>query len=380
MKVLIVTHHCLCGNGGGVFASRAFVNAIASVTDETYLMYPCLENEGNLKLNSNVKKIPVSYKKNKILKFFDVLLGRVHRYYRVFERHLCSIKPDVVVFDNSRVSYKLIDLAKQYRCKVITIHHNYEYEYNRDNSPWYLKKILLFWTNCYEGEAVRKSDWNLVLTKQDVELLANHYNAGRKESFEIIGAFEYAESDEKSFGSLARSHGNGLNFVITGNLSAMQTERSLISWFDCYYPSLKKVLPKASLTVAGKNPSVKLRQKCIKMGANLIASPESMDEILDQGDVYICPVSLGGGIKLRVMDGLKNGLLVIAHEVSARGYDVFVEQGLLYVYNDKESFEKCLENIQKKVYNKANVVNVYKSLFSFDAGRKRMKKVFDRMV
>ncbi len=380
MKVLFVTHHCLSGNGGGVFASRAFVNAIASVFDTTYLMYPFLENEGDLKLNSSIKKISVSYKKNKLLKFFDVLLGRVHRYYDVFEKHLCSIKPSVVVFDNSRVSYKLIDVAKRYGCKVVTIHHNYEYEYNRDNSPWYLKKILLFWTNRYEGEAVRKSDLNLTLTKQDEILLANRYNAGRKETFEVIGVFEYASFDEKTFVKPAIPYGNSLNFVITGNLSAMQTEKSLLSWFDVYYPLLKNELPEASLIVAGKNPSAKLEKKCMLAGADIVASPESMDEILNQGEVYICPVSLGGGIKLRVMDGLKKGLRVIAHEVSARGYDVFVEQGLLYVYKDKESFERCLKNIQKKAYNKMDVVGVYKSLFSFGVGKERMKKIFERIV
>lgn len=380
MNVLIVTLHYLYGNGGGVFASRAFANAIASVADAVYLMYPLFERDDTLRIDPKIKKIPVLYKKSKLAKFVDLLLGRVHRYYGSFEKELCSIKPDVVVFDNSRASYGLIDIAKRNGCKVVTIHHNYEYEYNRDNSPLYSKGVLLFWTKRYEREAVQKSDLNLTLTQQDCTLLANHYNNGRIDSFEVIGVFEYEKSAQILIDLCPLQQTDCLNFVITGNLSARQTEKSLISWFEDYYPILKKKIPEVSLVVAGKNPSFLFKQKCLELGVCLVPSPESMDEILDKGDVYVCPISLGGGIKLRVMDGLKRGLPVIAHKVSARGYDVFVEHGVLSVYNDKETFEICLNKVLNHRYNKKDIVELYESLFSFEFGKEKMKTILDRMV
>ena len=379
MNVLIVTLHYLNGNGGGVFASRAFANAIASVADATYLMYPLFEGDDTLRIDSKIRKIPVLYKKSKLAKFVDLLLGRVHRYYGSFEKELCSIKPDVVVFDNSRASYGLIDIAKRNGCKVVTIHHNYEYEYNRDNFPLYLKDILLFWTKRYERDAVRKSDLNLTLTRQDSILLANHYNDGRIDSFEVIGVFEYEKNVQRLSDFNLLQHANGLNFVITGNLSAKQTEKSLISWFEDYYPILKKKIPEATLVVAGKKPSAFFKQKCMNLGVNLVPSPKTMDEILDKGDVYVCPISLGGGIKLRVMDGLKKGLPVIAHEVSARGYDDFEQLGMLFAYRNEKSFDDCLEQILKHKCDRNDVINAYEKLFSFDAGEKRLRKALNRL-
>ena len=174
-------------------------------------------------------------------------------------------------------------------------------------------------------------------------------------------------------------HANGLNFVITGNLSAKQTEKSLISWFEDYYPILKKKIPEATLVVAGKKPSAFFKQKCMNLGVNLVPSPKTMDEILDKGDVYVCPISLGGGIKLRVMDGLKKGLPVIAHEVSARGYDDFEQLGMLFAYRNEKSFDDCLKKILKHKCDRNDVINAYEKLFSFDAGEKRLRKALNRL-
>ena len=40
MNVLFITHHYLHGNGGGVFASRAYINVIAEIADHVTLLYP----------------------------------------------------------------------------------------------------------------------------------------------------------------------------------------------------------------------------------------------------------------------------------------------------------------------------------------------------
>ena len=40
MRVLFITHHFLNENGGGSFASRAFINAFAEISDQIILLYP----------------------------------------------------------------------------------------------------------------------------------------------------------------------------------------------------------------------------------------------------------------------------------------------------------------------------------------------------
>lgn len=372
-KALIITHHYLNGNGGGVYASRAYINAFSECTENLYLLYPVKGNELCEGINKKITAYPIRYDKNPYDKFIDLCKGRVHRYNDVFSFYMQQIKPDVVIFDKSTCSFRLIDKAHNFGAKVITIHHNYEYEYDKDNNKGILKALQLFWDKRYEKEAVQKSDLNITLTTQDTYKLAQTFNDNDISKFEKLGCFEYTQSNVNIFNhdSTICKH----RFVITGNLSAVQTELSLIKWLDVYYPILKDIDTEASLIIAGKSPSTKLKSKCKELGIKIIPSPENMSVILKNSDYYICPTELGGGLKLRIMDGLKYGLPVITHEVSARGYDDFTELGFVIPYHDSLSFRNALIKISSSHIKRAEIVKNYQQLFSYKSGVERLKSI-----
>ena len=374
MKILFVTQHYLDGKGGGTFASKAYINAFAKNATQMKLLYPIKKDEKQLKdIEESVSLCPVSYSKPKLCKLVDLIIGRVHRYYHIIPQLLKNEKFDVVVFDNSKTSYRLIDLVRRYGSKVIVIHHNFEYEYVRDNSTGILKALQLFWTKRYERDATLKSDLNLTLTKQDADLLCKAFN-GNKNSFKLLGTFEFVPYVAK----MIKNDGDSKNrFVITGNLSAMQTEHSLLKWLKDYYPILKDCFPSSSLTIAGKNPSQAIQKQCSNLGIRLISSPESMDDVLQDADFYICPTELGGGLKLRVMDGLRWGLPVVTHKVSARGYDLFEEKGILLSYSNKIEFKNALLTFSEMNIDKQKVIDMYQNIFSFAAGVKRVKELIE---
>lgn len=376
MKILFITHHFLTGKGGGTFASKAYINAFAKNSSEMTLLYPIRDKVEVLEnIANNVNLCPVSYSKPKWKKFLDLIFGRVHRYYHIVPQLLKKEKFDVVVFDNSKTSFRLINLAHQCGSKVIVIHHNFEYEYVRDNSTGLLKALQLFWTKRYEREATLKSDLNLTLTNQDANLLCKAF-CGDKNAFKLLGTFEYTHYISKKI-EVDKVIQN--RFVITGNLSAMQTEVSLLEWLNDYYPILKDVYPNSSLMIAGKNPSHVIQERCSQLGITLVPSPKSMDEVLQNADFYICPTKLGGGLKLRVMDGLKWGLPVISHKVSARGYDLFEEKGILLSYCDVTEFKNALFRLKNLNINKQEVIDMYQTIFSFEAGCARVKGILSKI-
>lgn len=370
-KVLFITHHFLHGNGGGCFASRAYINAFASIFDSVTLLYPYKEGMEAQFINPKVDKIPVSYDKPKALKLLDLLLGRIHRYANI-KKWIGERKFDLVVFDTSLVSFRLIDYFKRLGCKTIVIHHNYQYEYFRDNTKFPLSIQTLYWCKRYEKEAVCKADLNLTLTNQDIELLKEHYDDGHA-VFAKLGVFEYKADEHK-----IKEHANNTHpiFAITGTLGSYQTYESLYHWIEDYFPIFRKYFPESKLIVAGRNPSDKLT-KLVTSNKNveIIPNPTSMDDILDHSDFYICPTELGGGLKLRIMDGLSHGLPVVTHKVSARGYDDFEEKGYLFSYDSKESFESCMKQLKEKTFNSAEIIKAYQGTFTFEAGVKRVGSI-----
>lgn len=373
MKVLFITFHPLEGIGGGIFASKAYVRAFAKLFyGQMDLIYPKMDDNNPPHISGVNKMIPVEDNRSRPLKFLNLLRGHVHRNYQCLTEILKLNPYDLIVFDHVRVTGGIIKRAKETGAKIITIHHNYEVEFHRDNDSFPLKQSMIYWMRRFEKEAIQISDLNLVLTEQDKALMHTHYDPIRNKDIRIIGTFE---SEDRDLPPLSKKISSDPIFVITGDLSSMQTRKSLLPWLEVYYPLLKKYIPNAKLIIAGRNPSSSITKKCTLLGIELIPSPKDMNEVLKRADVYICPTSLGGGLKLRIMDGLKYGLPILTHKVSSRGYQIFIDSKYMFTYEDEESFIKACKELSSQDFNNGNIQKKYLTQFSFQSGVKRLQNI-----
>jgi len=384
MKVLFFTHHYLDDNSGGSFASRAYINAFSEIADSCLLMYP----ERGIPISDFIHKKcilkGVKYERSNIGKVIDYYRGRMHRYMDVMIPQINEFNPDIVVFDNSRTSGGMLKKIKRPGLKIITIHHNYEMEYYKGTKPFIAWRFpFLYYMEEAERTAVQYSDLNLTLTDEDIKLLQIHYDQQKISKMVKIGCFEsmaVKDQVDNNYENTKNKSDRVFTFVITGTLGTYQTEVSVIPFLENEYPELLKLLPESNLIIAGRNPSVKMITVCSKYpSVKLMSNPENMQEIIAKADIYICPTCVGGGLKLRVMDGLKAGLPVITHAVSARGYFEFNKADCLFIYDNKHSFLENLEKVIREL-NKGNldskrIKDLYKSEFSFESGVKRLKEI-----
>lgn len=379
MNILFVTFHYMDAIGGGTFASRAYINAFAKLfPNQVTLLYPGNIEHSIIGIDPSVNSISIDYNISPLKKLWNMAVGKVHRYYSIFPYILKRNKFDIIIFDHSRVSSGIIEMAKKTGAKIITIHHNYEVEYSRDNYGFISKYILMHWAKKFERNSILNSDLNLTLTPEDKELLSSHYDKNDTSKIDVIGTFESKPLQQRSL--LGDNGIIGLRFIITGNLKAVQTENSLIPWLENYYPVLKEIFPNSTLTIAGKDPSEKILERCKKLGVRLVPSPKEMLPILQDADVYICPTDLGGGLKLRIMDGLREGMPVISHKVSTRGYHDFVDSGFLFSYTDKNSFRKACEALKNSNISSLQIKTLYRQVFSFESGVTRLKTILQDIL
>jgi len=382
MRVLFFTHHYLDDNSGGSFASRAYINAFSEVSNTCMLMYPDRGISVSDFIHSKCILKGIKDERNKVQKVIDIYRGRIHRYAQVMIPQIHEFKPDVVVFDNSRTSAGMLKKVKELGVKTIIIHHNYEMEYYRGTKPSIIWRFpFMHYMEKAERTAVQYGDLNLTLTDEDKSLLQMHYDSSQTSKIVKLGTFEsMPEQPRFSTDVEPRKLKNDICFAITGTLGSYQTEVSVIPFLEEDYPELLKVLPDSKLIVAGRNPSIKVINACAKYpSVKLIANPRDMQEIMAQSHVYICPTCVGGGLKLRVMDGLKAGLPVLTHAVSARGYDEFRKADCLFVYSDKNSFkiglQELLQAMEEGRLDKATIKETYTSIFSFEAGVQRLRGI-----
>lgn len=384
MRVLFFTHHYLDDNSGGSFASRAYINAFTEIADTCMLMYPDRGIPISDFIHHKCILQGVKDERNKVQKVIDIYRGRIHRYADVMVLQINEFKPDVVVFDNSRTSAGMLEKVKMLGVKTVIIHHNYEMEYYRGTKPFIAWRLpFMHYMEKAERTAVQCGDLNLTLTDEDKSLLQLHYDLSQQSKIVKLGTFE-SMPEQATFQDkvepITPILKSDLCFAITGTLGSYQTEVSVIPFLEEDYPELLLELPDSKLIIAGRNPSIKVINACAKYpSVKLIANPKDMQEVISNADVYICPTCVGGGLKLRVMDGLQAGLPVLTHAVSARGYDEFRKGECLFVYSDKNSFrtslQELLQALEEGRLDKATIKNTYTSIFSFEAGVRRLRDI-----
>ena len=372
-KILYILKHNPWGVGGGCKASEIYLSAFLKVFPshhfDVLICDYCLEQD-HRDYGEKCKFVPVPPRG--WYKVFSVVNGIMHRYQNKAKEMLAVNDYEYCIFDHSQIAGTLLSFVGK-GTKTIVLHHNFEQKYSRDNTTSYIHKCcFLHFVAEWEKLAFLNCTYNVFLTKEDLDEFRDTY--GREQGKSIVGGIfdnNYATQHE----SCANPAKSKLTGVITGSLGNVQNVDGLRYFFEELYPLLPSEM---KLIVAGKNPSeVVYVLACDKKNVTIVPNPPSMQTVIEQGTIYLCPTRLGSGIKVRVTDGLRAGLPVVAHKVSARGYSDFVEKGYLCSFETKEEFIGGLKKIIGKVNSNPgfcqDICKYYADTHSFASGVGRLR-------
>lgn len=372
-KILFLSTSNINQRSGGALATLAYYNAMKTLyPGQIDLLMPAEFCLGN---HSNAIKVP------RRTTLEAVLSGSIHRYKSFISSYLKNNRDsyDLCFINGGIYAGDMIDIIHNYGCKIVVLHHNFEREYQMDNKTlWTLKGLTPVLVMRNERKAYLNADCNLFLTNEDKEMFAFTYGEKRLSSH-ITGSFEPYNED-------VLTYANERNpiIAITGSMNTLQTISGISDINLNYYDILSTICPEWDLLIAGRNPGDVI-YKFERRNPNhitVIPNPENMNDVLKSVSIYLCPTNVGGGLKLRVMDGLKAGLPILVHKVSSRGYGYYFNKPYFKVYNDKTSFENGLRELVKycqKDFNRESIQRDYKDYFGFDKGCERLKRALESL-
>lgn len=285
---------------------------------------------------------------------------------------------DIAFLNSGFIAGGIVEQLRSKGIIVCILHHNFEPEYTMDSkSPFTLFGNTPWLVSHWEKRGYIHANINLFLTNQDKDLFELHY--GKHTNNFVLGMFEPKTSKKPE---LINPKPNTL--AITCSLNAEQNI-FMIKRLDGIFEILKRDFPAWSVVLMGRNPTKEiLKIQNRHNNIRVIPNPNNIQIECASQSIYWCPMDLGGGIKLRLMDGLRNGMPVITHKVSARGYDMFLGKPYFSVYNDNsefiDTFAKFSANKELNYSIRQSIQNDYYKFFSFSSGVARLEQAISNIV
>lgn len=323
--------------------------------------------------------IPRRSKVQRIVQYFEGYLSRFTKpLIKYMKQH--SNEYSHCIVNVSQTGGKAIPIINKLNVKTVVIFANYEVEYHKDN-----KTIESLYGHFLAGikyvERISYKYANLCLfhSNQDVELFKKAYGE-TKGICQVLGAYNIKAS-EKNVDLYGVN--KDVDLAISGSLVNYQTTVGIEDFHYNYLDVAKSVIPDLKVLLTGRNPS-KGVQDIVNNNPDIytiVPNPQNIFPVVQRGKIYVCPTCIGGGMKIRAMDGLRCGMPILSHAVSARGYDYYYDKPYYKIYHDKESFKQGLIDLLEFINDNPNVEELinhdYYDYFGYDKGLKRMKDALD---
>lgn len=223
----------------------------------------------------------------------------------------------------------------------------YKFEYNR------LKK--------YEVEMLKKFDKVYTLNDKDKNLIKEVENVEVLIPFIKKWDFKYKEHDT-------------FNIMFWGAMNRKENEIAVLNFINYIWPNIEK--ENVKFYIIGSNPS----ERILKLQSNNIIVTGFVDdpsEYFSIIDLSIVPLTLGAGIKIKVLESLANRIPVITTTIGAEGI-VYTDE--LIVSDDYEEFAEKVNMIKDNSELRSFMINKSAKLIDATYGFKANEQILRSFI
>jgi len=315
--------------------------------------------ESNFKLKTNIEHLFVDTKLNIVDAFSNLVTYDSYNISRFFSpdfdqlviKTLQSTNFDIVHLESLFTTPYLETIRNHSNAKVVLRSHNLEYmiwerlasETNNPAKKIYLNLLSNQLKN-YEIDIISKIDGIAAISKEDEK---KYLKLGCKSPLQTIPF----GIDTKAYKSIGKKiNCDQLSFF---HLGAMNWKPNLeaVGWLNKdIWPTISKSFPEYKLHLAGKN----MPQWIINNSSNSIINHQEVESAIDfmnEFDIMLVPLLSAGGIRVKIIEGMALGKVIISTRIGAEGID-YKDGFNLIIANTALEFRdkiKWLTNNPKKI-------------------------------
>jgi glycosyltransferase involved in cell wall biosynthesis len=128
------------------------------------------------------------------------------------------------------------------------------------------------------------------------------------------------------------------SMIFSGSMDWRPNQDGMRYFLNAIFPEIQKRLPEATVTIAGRNPPPWLEDLAKTFrGVEITGTVDDIRPFIAQGALYVVPLRIGGGSRLKILEALAMGKTVLSTSIGAEGLNL--EDGThLMLRDDPETF------------------------------------------
>jgi polysaccharide biosynthesis protein PslH len=202
---------------------------------------------------------------------------------------------------------------------VVLFEHNVEHTiwkrlHDTERRRWRRLLLALEWRKVRRSESRACAEANLTLAVSEVDRRSLEATAGDARIETIPTGV-----DTQFFRPRPAAELPG-RLVFSGSMDWYPNEDGILTFLEGAWPRIRDRAPDATLTVVGRNPRPCLRRAADAAGGvTLTGTVDDIRPFVARAALYVAPLRVGGGTRLKLFEALAMGKAVVATRLAAEG-------------------------------------------------------------
>ena len=261
---------------------------------------------------------------------YAVAKYRYDAYRRAIEQLLATRQFDAIVCD---FLVPAVNLPDTLPCPAILFTHNVESEIWRrhvETAGNAVSRRLLQtqWRRMLRFERAALGRFDLVLAVSD----ADRQTFGRLFPDALTAPVHVVATgvDTTYFAPINdRQPEKRAHLVFTGSMDWLPNEDGMHYFVREILPRIRQLEPDATLSIIGRSPTPAVRRLAAEHGVRVTGSVDDVRPHVAEGSVYVVPLRIGGGTRLKIFEAMAMGKAVVSTTIGAEGLPVTPEQHIV---------------------------------------------------
>jgi polysaccharide biosynthesis protein PslH len=255
-------------------------------------------------------------------------------YRTIVQGHLDRRRFDLIVCD---FLFPAVNLPQRLPCSTVIFTHNVESEIWRRHaetarSPIARALLAQQWRRMlrFEGRTLSRFDLVLAVSDADRQTFGRLYPGALRTPVHVVqtgvdttyfspaaAPAEPGEPGEAPKGAARRAH-----LVFTGSMDWLPNEDGMLYFVRDILPRIREAEPDATLSIIGRAPTPAVKRLATEAGIEVTGRVDDVRPHVAAGAVYVVPLRIGGGTRLKIFEAMAMGKAVVSTTVGAEGLPV----------------------------------------------------------